>query len=491
MSEAFALRFVKGLLSTGLGVGLQILSGFFSYVIAARILSKEEFGVFVLLQVIAIFFAMLGDLIVQNMAVARTLAATSKERKADIANTAICCKVVVGLLMCLVFFACRPLLNMVFKHSELPSLLIYVPPLLFLSSLEDLLLFTLQGLHAYKKIAVAQILSGLSRLSCIVLFLLIWKMHVTGMIYAFLFASIISTIYQYFSLPIKRRLFFEQAEFIKLFRFGFPLGLNGILTFFFTRIDRFMIGILVSPIGVAYYDVAAKLPESFQRLYVAFQSVFFPHMSELFADGRRNEAAQLLDSALRLTSFVAALAALVVTAFQREIVQTLFSGTYLEAAPGLALLMVSLVMALVGNVMGTTLVSAGYPDKPIRMSIVMSALVIVGNLVLIPVYGFMGAVYAACIANYVTNLTISVWYLRGSGVRLSIGTFLKPVAICAFYWVIFAAINPEHVWLKVVIILLFVLSCLPFSIIRRRDLSIFFAAIGLRKASLAMEPSSL
>jgi O-antigen/teichoic acid export membrane protein len=490
MSDTFVLRFIRGLLSTGLGIGLQILSGFFSYVIAARVLSKEELGAFVLLQVIVVFFVMLGDLIVQNTAVARALAAESGERKGDIANAAICCKVSVSLLMCLVFFGCRPLLNVVFKHSELPSLLVYVPPLLFLSSLEDLLLFTLQGLHAYKKIAVAQFLSGLSRLSCVVLFLVIWKMHVTGIIYAFLVASIVSTMYQYFSLPFKRRLLFEQTEFVKLFRFGFPLGLNSILTFFFTRIDRFMIGILMSPIGVAYYDVAAKLPESFQRLYVAFQSVFFPHMSELFADGKRTKAVQLLDSALRLTSFFTAFAALIVAAFQKEIVRTVFSGAYLEAAPGLALLMVSLIMALVGNLMGTTLVAAGYPDKPIRISIVMSALVIAGNLVLIPVSGFMGAVYASFVANYVTNLTISVWYLRHSGMKLSIGGFLKPVAICAFYWGIFAVVNPEHVWLKVVIILLFVLSCLPFSIIRRRDFSIFFAAIGLRKASLATEPSS-
>jgi O-antigen/teichoic acid export membrane protein len=55
--------------------------------------------------------------------------------------------------------------------------------------------------------------------------------------------------------------------FFKIFKFGFPLGLNSILTFIFAKIDRFVIGATIIPEGVAYYEKAAKGSDNSRRIY--------------------------------------------------------------------------------------------------------------------------------------------------------------------------------------------------------------------------------
>jgi O-antigen/teichoic acid export membrane protein len=101
-------------------------------------------------------------------------------------------------------------------------------------------------------------------------------MDVIGLIYAFLLSFATSAIFQYLVIPGKKQINFNPKLFKEIFRFGFPLGLNNILTFIFMRIDRIMIGAMISPIGVAYYEIADKIPNSSRRMYGSFRSVFSP-----------------------------------------------------------------------------------------------------------------------------------------------------------------------------------------------------------------------
>ena len=53
--------FVKGIFSLSIGTTIEILFGFFGLMLTVRYVPKEQFGVYILLQVIVNFLLMISD----------------------------------------------------------------------------------------------------------------------------------------------------------------------------------------------------------------------------------------------------------------------------------------------------------------------------------------------------------------------------------------------------------------------------------------------
>jgi len=475
MTHEFVARFVRGVAGVGLGTLIQILLGLLAFLIGARWLPKDQFGAFVLFQVIVLFFLMIADVFLQKVSITRFLIA-EPDAANDIIITALSYKLLFGVGIGCTVLGLRPLADYLFQSPGLSRLFIYLPLFFLFSSLDELLFSILQGMHRYREIALSQVVTGLTRLCVVTILLVFIHMDVMGLLYAFLFSLAVSILFQWCWVGVRPGFSLHRALYVRLFRFGFPLGLNSILTFFFAKLDRFLLGAMVGLSGVASYEVAAKIPDNLQRLYQAFQSVFFPSMSELFSQGRRQEAEAVLNNSLRLISFVSISAALFVLLFQDGLMRLLFSAKYVGSAPAFSLLMISLNMALSGNLMGTALVAAGRSDRPVRISIVMTVVTLCGNLLFIPAFGFVGAALAALVANYCTNLTTSIWYLRKEGIMISWKDLLKPILLFAAYAAFILLLKPESFAFKTALVCLFVLSGVPLSIVSKRDLCLILSA---------------
>lgn len=444
--------------------------------IAVRYVAKEEFGYFVLFWVIAQFFVFIGRLALQDISVTKFITSVEEKNKREVVNTAICCKFLICTVIGAGFFLCKPLINYIFNSEQLFRLLNYVPLFFILNSFDDLFLHILQGFHQYKKMAISQVINGAVKLLLIVIFLVLLKMDVLGLIYAFIFSFVASVLFQYLVLPAKKPFNFKPVLFKAMFKFGFPLGLNKLLYFIYSRIDRFMIGAMISPVGVAYYEIASKIPASSGRMFESFRSVFFPNMSELFDKKRYTEAEKVLNNSLRLVSFFIIFAALIATLFQKEIVYFLFSDRYLESAPALSLLMVSLSITIIGTIFGTSLVALGQSDKPVKINLVNTVTNVVGNLTMIPIFGFMGAVYATLVSQSAT-IPFYVWFLKKGGVRVEFSQYLKPVLAFGVLGIIFLLIKPESIMIKLSFLVLFLIICMLLSIIKKKDISALFEGI--------------
>ena len=468
MDKNFLSRFITSVASTSIGTFLQIALGFLGLMVAVRFIPKDQFGIFVLLQVIASLFVMFSSLALENISVTKLIASAENDQKTALANTAICYKFFIAIIMSLVILFCKPLVYYIFKSEQLCRFLIYIPLFFLLSSFNELLLQVLQGFHQYKKMAISQVINGLVKFLLTIIFLIVLKMGVIGLIYAFLFSFVASILFQYLALPIKKRLNFNPILFKKIFKFGFPLGLNSILTFIFTKIDRFMIGAMISPIGVAYYEIASKIPDNSRQMYRSFQSVFFPNMVELFAKKRHEEAEKVLNNSLRLVSFVTIFATLIIMLFQKDIIRFLFSERYLESAPAISLLMFALSIGLIGNVLGVSLVSAGYSTKPLIVNVVATATNVLGNLIMIPIFGFMGAVYATVITNCIAN-PILTWFLRKNGISVIAKEYIKPILVFGVCWFLFLKFGAGSILVKFFLICLFLVFCGFLSIISKKD----------------------
>jgi len=301
-------------------------------------------------------------------------------------------------------------------------------------------------------------------------------MDVLGLIYAFLFSFAAAVLFQYLVIPVKKQLNFSPTLFKAMFKFGFPLGLNDILHFIHSRIDRLMIGAMMHPVGVAYYEIASKIPNNSHTLFISFHDVFYPNISELYAKKRSKEAEEFINNSLRLVSFVIIFAALIATLFQKEIVRLLFSDRYIESAPALSLLMICLSVTAVGNILGISLVALGQSDKPVKITSVDTVSNVVGNLIMIPIFGFMGAVYATLISRSAT-IPFYIWFLKKAGVKVEFSQYLKPILAFGALGIIFLLIKPESVIIKLSLLVLFLVICMFLSIIKKKDFSVLFEGI--------------
>lgn len=468
MDYQFTSRFIKGVISTGLGSFFTLVLGFLSIFIAVRLIPKDQFGTYLLLQTIVYSLVMISDFGL-NIATTRQIACAENQNISKTVNSALCFKLIVSSLSSLAILLSSKYVFRVFHTDILNNYIVFVILLYCLESYNALLVATLQGLHHYKKLALSQIM-----LSCLNLAAMIWLVKVLNNgILALILARVVSLlatlVYQLFAVSISLRTVFDKEVLKGMIRFGFPLGLNNVLTFIFMRIDTLMIGAYLNPIGVAYYGAASKIPDASRQMFESFRSVYFPNIAELIIHEKYDEAQTVLNTTLRLVTFTSGLVSLIVHLFQNQIVSLLFSREYLDCAPVLSRLMMALTVGLVGYILGTSLVAAGYSKLPVLINIVDTVATVTANLILIPTLGIMGAAYAALIARGVT-IPVNVFFLKKYGMYPDSLEYLKPLLILALC-IIIANFAMPSIFLSIALITFYLIICARFSVITHMDVS--------------------
>lgn len=465
-------EFHRGVFFTGTGTALNVAFLFLETMIAARLLSPDDYGVYILLIAIVNFFVMAIDF-GQRIATTQLIASSDTIKQAALANSAWIFRVIVLAIISIIIWLVQPLLLLLDPTRALSRYIVYVPLMVIPASFDELFLGMLQGFQAYRRMAVAQILRSVLRLGLTILFLSVLELGVKALIYSWTISFVVSAVYQYLILPMSRRFVFQRPLLVEMLRFGFPLQLSRLLWFAFTQVHVLLLGALAGPASAAYYSVAARIPRALQQLSESYIAVYFPTTAALLARGERSRAFQVLNHSLRLISFGAALVALTAVVFSREIVTLLFSEQYAVISKAFALLMIGFHVTFVLSILGYTLTAAGYPGRSLGENLFRTILTILEDLLLIPVFGFMGPAFASLAAAYMSN-PVAIWLLRRSGIPVVLAPYVKQTAFlllgAALYWWIL----PAGLVYKIATVIAFVVINVALSTISRDDLSLVF-----------------
>lgn len=470
MNNPLFHRFIRGVASTSIGSSVQLVCGLSGVMVAVRLVPKEEFGSFVLVGVVASAFVILSSLLLQAMSVTKFIASSEELLKKEIANSSMSFTLFISIGIVIIILLSRPVISYTMKSTALSGFFLYIPVFYILTIFDQLLQKMQQGFHRYKNLALSQAINAITKLVFIILFLPVLGFGLTGLFYSVIISYMVSLLYQFLTLPVKKEFRFNFDILRQMFKFGFPLGLNSAMMFILTRLDRLMLGALAGAAGVAGYDVASRIPDNVRNFYNSFESVFFPNMAELYANKHIRELEAVLNNSLRFTGFLTSFASLILTLFQKEIVVLLFSERYLNSAAALSTLMIAMGLAIAGTVLGTSLVAMGQSDKPVKINLLGTVITIVGNFIMIPIFGFMGAAYTVLLACFLT-LPINFFFLRKSDIGVNASAYLKPFGtfvLCAtVYWIT----HTDRLILKLFLILLFLVICNAVSTITRSDIS--------------------
>lgn len=459
---------VRGIISMGVSSLVSMAFGFAGMTVAARHVPEEEFGVYFLLLAIVCLFGVVGSAGLRLGAAKSVASADSDLGRQAVVGNLLTLRLVTVLMVSLLAIGAKPILLFFYPSELLSSLFAYAPALFSLQLIEETLYHIMEGLQLYQKMAFVRVLAGVLNFAFVCVSLLVLKLGAEGLVVATIASLSVISLVCFFMIPTRRTLAFDPGLMRRILRFGLPLQGNDVLSFAFERIDVLILGALVGPTQIAYLEMAAKLPTSFRRLFASLQSVYFPHMSKLFAQDQRTEATRVMHGFLRLASFATMLCALACTLFAREIMVLLFSDRYLPGARALGLLMVVASIGVASTILDQALISAGFPAYLLIINLVTAALGVLGSASMIPLFGFMGAVYAKLVANAVAN-PVSVWCLRRERLGVRVREYLKPALLLGTCLGIYFVFDCQGILSRLLLIALFVVLAVALSVVTRDD----------------------
>ena len=464
-------HFRKGVASVGGGSLVGVVALFIEAVIVARALPVDDMGVYVFFQAALALLTISVDLGFRTTAAQFLAAEADADRRARLVSSLLIMRLGVVAVVSIPVMLAAHYLAGAFAMPALASLLRFMPVILLLSSLDELLSGMLQGFHRYRPIALAQVVRSGLRLGLSALVLLVLGGGLSALVVSWVVSFAASALLQFAALPGPRRLELDWREAKRALRFGMPLQATRYLWFAMQRVDTFVLSALTGPVGVAFYDVAGRLPQGIIRLSEAYYAVYHPSLTTRFARGERVAASQLIAQSLRLFGFGLLFLTWGTVLFGREAIVLLFRARYADAAPALVVIMLSLSLATSINLMGYALTASGQPTRSFGVNLLRSTISFGGDFLLIPVFGFIGAAYATLISQLVAA-PLAWWFLHRQRLPVYGSVHARQYVASALLLAAFLWLPPLGLGIRLVMLAAFPVLAAALGLIHLSDFSL-------------------
>jgi O-antigen/teichoic acid export membrane protein len=478
MTSSGTSKIIRGIFSLSTSSMVRIIVGFAATAIAARLIPEEDYGVFFIMLALVGLLEIIGNMGLRLSATKFIAGAADFKEQEIIVNNFFSFRLFTIIAVVILAIVGKPLFLLIYPYPLLSALYYYVPIIFTLQLTESTLSYVMQGFQLYRKMAVVEVSSGILYLVLVCLFLFLFKLEVHGIILATIIQLAFSVIFRFVFIPTRKGLAFNRDILHRILRFSIPMQGNEILYYINTQLDTLLVGYLLTPASVVYLEIGRKIPNSVKRLMTSINSVYFPHFAQLIGQGKKDQAEWFINNFLRLTTAGTLFMALLSILFQDEFMIIFFSDRYLPSAPAFGLLMTIVAIGTISQVLDSSTISAGFPGYLLIVNVTIAIVSITGNLLLIPIYGFMGAVYAGLIANLI-GISISYWCVRRVNLKVKASEYIKPAFILVFCLSFYFALGSGNLLFKFIIILLFIALTFLFSVITIRDIKAILEGLKL------------
>jgi len=177
-----------------------------------------------------------------------------------------------------------------------------------------------------------------------------------------------------------------------------PYGLSGILFQLQSRVDVFLIGILLSEAAVGVYNAAYRVVFMLSFLTYYAGVAIFPAASRLYAESRE-QLGQLYATSLRIFVLLGVPAAVGIALVASELVPLIFGEGFEETVVVLRLLALLVLLSGLKNLLSFFLMACDGQAKRVKNQWIAAVTNIALNLVLIPIWGVVGAALSVIFAE--------------------------------------------------------------------------------------------
>tara|TARA_B100000575_G_C23120188_1_gene648116 strand:+ start:188 stop:1471 length:1284 start_codon:yes stop_codon:yes gene_type:complete len=179
-----------------------------------------------------------------------------------------------------------------------------------------------------------------------------------------------------------------------------------------------VLGIYESSEDVALYSVAHRVSLLVSLILVAVNSVASPNFAALSGKNEKNSLRESFNMSNRLIIFLG-LPCIFLIILLSDIVMGLFGANYIDGSKLLIILIIGQAFNVLTGSVGVILNMRGFEDDLKKAVLIASLTAIFASMILIPLYGVIGAALATAFAIAMQNLVCSIYVWK----RLKISIF--------------------------------------------------------------------
>lgn len=208
----------------------------------------------------------------------------------------------------------------------------------------------------------------------------------------------------------------EPVSYRELFGYGLTYYPASIAGFFSYRADIYLIAFLIADpsASIGYYTLAVGLAEMVFFFPRAVSALFFPHV----AGAPREESNRQVAMVCRITIIVTSMVAVSLVPAAAVLIGVLLPA-FGPSFPPLLLLLPGVVSLSASSVLGGFVTGIGRPGIHSFGNVISFVVNIIANLILIPVFGIVGAAAASLISYSLSALLLTAIAARFAGASVT------------------------------------------------------------------------
>ena len=395
------------------GNAVSIVLAFFTTIIIARYLTKEEFGLYLALFTFANLGADLGE-VGLGSTLASFLPGLVLEKKHTeihgLLSTAFYIEFTLGIIMTIVLIVFSPVLaHFLFANTQ-PLNITITALMMFALLLFNFATFALSAFKKFKEVATISIFYSVIRLLLLFGVAFLSRLTLSKTLIIFMFTPLVGWWYSLFHLGFNEFIgkgSLERAK--KLVKFSGFLSLQKIFVGISSRLDFLMLVPLAGSFEAGVYGAASRISQIYPFTISSFAQVLAPK----FAEYKTGKSATSFFKKTGLVTILLLLSDLVFYIFAKPIILFLFGAKYIDAIP----VFQGLLLAMIGFIAATPFVSLliytlKKPYITAISSLVQLIFIFSSNLLFVPRFGRFGPVIGIGLGNAAIFLisAFSTWY---------------------------------------------------------------------------------
>jgi O-antigen/teichoic acid export membrane protein len=414
--QEHASKIAKGSASVILAAISIIMVSVFFTPILVRLIGKEDFGVYAILLAL---YSLASPLVAFGIfnSIRKNMGEVRKKEKKAVAQS--------GYTLAFIYSGCALgiglgvvlLLGLLgFIHDIFFSSLIIIVLSLSLFVIYEAARSILFGLHLESR---AETLRFLEKLIAAILGLTLVYLGfgIPGIFLGILFALCVVAFLGYFLVRYKIRVKFPPTKtgFKRyrnaIFSFGGLTVISMLLAEALYDSDVLLIGIFLTTEDVGAYKAALVLARLLWLIPLAFQTVLLHYVSEMWVAGKEKDLEGIITTIAKYVSLAMILFGFGLLVLADPFVKLYYGPEFGDAVLPLQILILGSLGFGLARIINPIIEGTGHIKEGIRISAGIVALNIILNIILIPIYGIMGAAIATSI-SYFAKLIQYVYLLR-------------------------------------------------------------------------------
>lgn len=199
----------------------------------------------------------------------------------------------------------------------------------------------------------------------------------------------------------------------RMFHYGWNVHLSNVLTFINSRVDLFLVNLLLAPHSAGSYIVALNISERLWMLSQASCLILLPRLSR--ADLPDHERDGLTATVAAVTLWLSICGGVVLILLAHVLVGWFFGAKYWESARTLTWLLPGIIISNHARVVANDFVARNRTQLNLYSALIAIAISVTGNVILIPILGSKGAALTTSLAYLVDGVIKVGFYAQITG----------------------------------------------------------------------------